>query len=78
MSGTARVSTARRFVLVRDEDVSGTSGIGTVAEGVEWSNGWVSLHWISQLGCLGMYENAKVMIEIHGHGGRTRLEWIDS
>lgn len=74
--GTAEKSTARQFVLVRDEDVSGTSGVGVVAEGVEWSNGWVSLHWLSQLGCLGMYENVKVMLEVHGHGGRTRLEWI--
>lgn len=49
MSGSADRSTARRFHLVRAEDVSGTSGVGTVAEGVEWSNGWVSLHWLSQL-----------------------------
>lgn len=44
MSGSADRSTVRRFHLVRAEDVSGTSGVGTVAEGVEWSNGWVSLH----------------------------------
>jgi len=73
--GTAERSTAKMFVLVRDEDVSGTSGTGVVAEGVEWSNGWVSLHWLSQLGCLGMYENIKVMLAVHGHDGKTRLEW---
>lgn len=73
--GTAERSTARLFSLVRDDDVSGTSGVGVVAEGVEWSNGWVSLHWLSQLGCLGMYENIKVMTEVHGHGGKTRVEW---
>lgn len=77
MSGSADRSTARRFHLVRAEDVSGTSGVGTVAEGVEWSNGWVSLHWLSQLGCLGMYENAKVMLEVHGHEGKTKLVWVD-
>lgn len=75
MSGTADRSTARMFVLVRDQDISGTSGTGVVAEGVEWSNGWCSLHWLSQLGCLGMYENVKVMLEVHGHDGKTRMEW---
>lgn len=74
--GTAQKSTARMFVLVRDVDISGTSGTGVVAEGTEWSNGWVSLHWLSQLGALGMYENIKVMLEVHGHDGKTRLEWL--
>jgi hypothetical protein len=68
----------RRFILERIEDVSGTSGVGVVAEGVEWSNGWVSLHWLSQLGCLGMYENVKVMLEVHGHGGCTKVKWVDN
>lgn len=75
---TAKEVTMRRFVLERTEDVSGTSGVGVVAEGVEWSNGWVNLHWISQLGCLGMYDNIKTMLEVHGHEGRTVVKWIDA
>jgi hypothetical protein len=78
VGGASKESTARRFVLVRDEDVNGNSGVGVVAEGVEWSNGWVSLHWLSQLGCLNMYENLKVVLELHGHEGRTKIQWIDS
>lgn len=73
--GTAERSTARLFVLVREDDVSGTSGTGVVCEGVEWSNGWVSMHWLSQLECISMYANIKTVMEVHGHDGKTKLEW---
>lgn len=77
-TGTARTSTSRRFVLVRDEDVSGTSGTGVVVEGIEWSDGSVSVHWLSQLACHSTYGNIKAMLAVHGHGAKTRLEWIDT
>lgn len=73
--GSAAKSTMRTFVLVRDEDVSGTSGLGIVAEGVEWSNGTVSIHWMSQYETHSTYANMKVLEQVHGHGGRTRVEW---
>lgn len=67
----------RRFLLVRSEDVSGTSGTGVVAERVEYSNGQVSIHWISQLESVNVYANRKVLESLHGHDGRTVVEWID-
>lgn len=70
--------TMRRFVLVRTEDVSGTSGIGIVAEGVEFSNGQVALHWVTQLESVAIYASVKVLEQIHSHGGRTEVQWIDS
>jgi len=73
MSGTATKSTARLFVLERSEDVSGTSGLGVVAEGVEWSNGTCSLHWLSQHEVVSYYANVKVVEAIHGHDGRTKV-----
>ena len=39
--------TARRFELHRDDDVSGVSGTGVVAEGVLFSSGRVALEWLS-------------------------------
>ena len=72
---TAGKSTMRTFLLVRDEDVSGTSGVGVVAEGVEWSDGSCTLHWLSQLAAHETCANMKVLTQIHGHGGRTRVEW---
>lgn len=76
-TGTSKNSNARRFRLVRDVDVSGTSGTGVVAEGVEFSNGRVVMHWISQLDSLEIIDNMHVLIAIHGHEGRTKVEWMD-
>jgi hypothetical protein len=76
MSTSQEVS-MRRFVLVRSEDVSGTSGTGVVAEGIEFSNGQVVIHWLTQLESVAIYANVKVLDQVHGHGGRTRVEWVD-
>lgn len=41
------MTSPQAFVLERDQDVSGVSGVGTVAEGVVFSDGTVSLRWTS-------------------------------
>jgi len=38
----------RTFVLHRDEDVSGVSGTGVVAEGVVFSDGAVVVRWLGK------------------------------
>ena len=76
--GTAKHTTMRRFVLNRSEDATGTSGTGVVAEGVQFSNGQVVIHWISQLEAINVYANTMVLEKLHGHGGRTTVEWLDA
>ena len=73
---TAKQSSMRTFVLRRVEDETGTSGTGVVAEGVEFSNGRVALHWLSQMDVVGMYDNVTVVEKLHGHDGRTKLEFV--
>lgn len=70
----------RRFELHRDEDVTGISGTGMVAEGVQflpadivvlrWNTPWpTSVVW---------HERGIESVEkIHGHDGKTRIEWLD-
>lgn len=74
---TSSESTSRRFVLIRGEDVSGTSGTGIVAEGIEFSNGQVVLHWLTQLDSVAVYANLKTLEAIHSHQGRTLVQWVD-
>lgn len=74
---TAKQSRARRFVLNRSEDATGTSGTGIVAEGICFSNGKVALHWLSHLGAVNVYDSMDVTRVLHGHGGRTVIEWLD-
>ncbi len=74
---TSKDITMRRFVLERIEDVSGTSGTGVVAEGCEFSNGQVVMHWISQLESMEFCPSIRVIEKIHGHEGRTIVRWLD-
>ena len=63
----------RVFHLIRDEDDSGVSGTGTVAEVFEASDGTVVVRWLSNMSSTNIYNNFKQVERIHGHGGKTRL-----
>ena len=65
----------RRFILVRNEDVSGVSGIGVVAEGVEFSDGTAVLRWLTSTASTAVYASVEDVITIHGHNGGTMLHW---
>lgn len=64
------------FSLVRDEDETGISGTGKVAEGIEFTDGRVALRW-----CVGhsrsttIWDSIDDVNAIHGHGGKTRVVW---
>lgn len=67
----------RRFQLRRLVDKSGTSGTGTVAEGVVFSDGSCVLHWLTALSSWALYRSIDELVAIHGHDGSTVVEWID-
>lgn len=68
---------ARRFYLFRNEDVSGVSGTGKVAEGVEFENGMCALSFSSAYPHANIYANMRAVVEVHGHGGATEVVFID-
>lgn len=67
----------RRFRLVRDVDETGTSGVGIVAEGCEFSSGMCALTWLSPYQTVSMWASIKAVEIVHGHSGKTRVVWID-
>jgi hypothetical protein len=68
----------RRFYLQRDEDETGISGTGKVAEGVEFTDGPVVLRWIvGEHRSTVLWESMEAVVIIHGHGGKTRIVWED-
>jgi hypothetical protein len=71
--------TPRRFRLLRHADVSGVSGTGVVAEGVEWSDGSVALHWRGRWPTTTVYEDGGIeaILGIHGHQGLSEILWDD-
>lgn len=68
----------RRFVLQRDVDVSGVSGTGVVAEGVVFSDGTAVIRWVAgEHRSTVVWPDLASVEAIHGHGGATRIAWID-
>lgn len=67
----------RRFILNRKEDETGVSGVGVVAEGIEFSTGWVALTWLGEVNSLVYYSTIAHVEKIHGHDGKTQIVWID-
>ncbi len=67
----------RRFVFQRVTDVSGTSGTGIVAEGVQFTDGTVAVRWRSFISSHVIYPNAQAAEAIHSHGGATKMVWLD-
>lgn len=60
----------RLFDLVRDEDVSGVSGTGVVAEVCEFENGWAAVAFLKHTAGIG---NVIVYSDIsHVHGTRRK------
>lgn len=67
----------RRFILCRDDDVSGLSGIGHVAEGVEFWDGTCAMHWRTKIRSTTVYANVRDLNAIHSHEGKTTIKWLD-
>lgn len=65
---------ARLFILERDVDLSGSSGTGRIAEGVQFSDGQAVIHWTTDgPNATGFYASIEDVERIHGHGGTTRI-----
>jgi len=67
----------RRFVLARSEDVHGNSGTGYVATGIRFINGKVAMCWNTKTSSIAIYDSIEDLESIHGHEGRTVVEWVD-
>lgn len=69
----------RRFHLVRNEDYSGVSGTGIVGHGVEFTDtdGSCVMRWNTPTSSTTIYRSIEDVVNIHGHEGRTVVEWVD-
>jgi hypothetical protein len=67
----------RVFLLVRYRDVSGVSGTGVVAEGIQWTDGSASLHWYGEHPSVTFWQSGiPAIVAVHGHGGDTRVHFL--
>lgn len=66
-----------RFHLQRDTDVSGVSGTGTVADGIEFPDGTCVIRWRGYYQSTVVWPSVGDVEAVHGHGGATRIVWDD-
>lgn len=67
----------RCFLLDRREDVTGVSGTGIVAEGVQFSDGTAVIRWHGAHATTTVHTSLESVKAIHLHGGRTALVWVN-
>jgi hypothetical protein len=70
----------RTFELHRDDDETGISGTGVVAEGIEFSDGHVAMRWQTHRSdhhSTVIWEHIGSVEVIHGHNGKTRIVWTE-
>jgi len=63
------------FDLIRLSDAGGVSGTGHVAEGVVFADGTTVIRWLTDKRSTAVYESARDLLAIHGHGGKTELRY---
>jgi hypothetical protein len=76
-SGKTLTRKPRTFALHRYRDKTGVSGLGDVAEGVEWSTGTVALYWSGGVEVTAVWPSIADLLSIHGHNGDTVVRWLD-
>lgn len=65
------------FNLIRVEDESGVSGTGNVAQGVEFDDKTCVMRWLTKISSTAVYDNIESLIAIHGHGGKTKVLYVE-
>lgn len=70
---------SKLFSLYRQTDVTGVSGTGIVAEGVQFSGGLCVMQWCvsGQPNSVSHWDSVEDLIAIHGHDGATTVVWED-
>lgn len=73
----------RIYQMVREQDETGNSGTGIVGEVVRFQDGTSVLKWSRDSNALAVsslviYQSLEDLLKVHGHGGKTRLESIES
>lgn len=68
----------RLFHLQRNQDVSGVSGTGHVADGVIWPDGTATVRWCGDRPSTVHWDHIGHAKAVHGHGGATQIVLDDS
>jgi len=65
------------FLLVRNEDESGVSSTGIVAVGMMYPSGCCYMEWTTPIKSENRYNSIADLEAIHGHKGKTVVQWLE-
>jgi hypothetical protein len=70
----------KTFVLRRNEDFTGISGTGDVAEGAVFNSGKVVVAWdptmtLAKVVTVVVFDSIEDVEKLHGHDGATEIVW---
>lgn len=65
--------------MVRNTDVTGFSGTGVVAEGIQFTDGSTVIRWCApgKPSSTVTWDNITDAMKVHGHDGSTQLVWLE-
>jgi hypothetical protein len=64
------------FGLYRHQDVTGVSGTGAVAYGVQFADRTVVIRWQGETPSTVIWESLEAAMRVHGHDGKTQVVWL--
>lgn len=68
----------RRFILDRSQDITGISGTGVIAYGIEWlPDGPCDLFWL-RTKTTGQYPSIKSLQSIHCYNDNAKVIWVEN
>lgn len=77
LSSPVPATRPRLFQMLRDVDVSGVSGTGLVAWGVQFPDGKTVTRWNGDPAQTCCWDRIEDVEAIHGHSGATRIVFVD-
>lgn len=67
----------RVFYFNRIKDISGVSGTGRVADGVEFDNGRAAVCWRTPTSSIEIWQSLSECMQVHSHGDATQIVFVD-
>lgn len=65
------------FVIIRETDNTGISGIGIVADGVQFKNGKCVLCWRGKIQTIVIHENIKSVMQLSCSHSKSKIKWLN-
>ena len=61
------------YIVIRETDVSGVSGVGEVAQAIQFDSGQVVVGWLVPPHSLSIHDSLEAAVAVHGHNGATKF-----